>query len=578
MVFNELPFLIFLAVVVAVYYLLPLLLRYGFPALFAPFDALNGRFPHLLRNGFLLAASCYFYIQTVPVFAVYMTASIVFTYSLSLLIGATKKLRVEAALPPAAPATTRVFRNGVFVDVVPEPEPAPEPQEQRVDAMGPRGKKAVFIIAIILNIGLLFVFKYADFFSGMFNSVVGVFGGVFSLPILKLAAPLGISFYVFQSTGYVIDVYRKKVAPERNPITYAAFISFFPQISSGPIGRADQLLPQFRQAHPLNYKNLLYGGQRFIWGLFKKVVLANWLGIIVDTIYSDISSYSGLTLIGAAVMYGLFIYIDFSAYTDMALGTAKALGFTLVENFKAPYFATNMSGFWRRWHASLTSWLTDYIFTPLVWSRWANKLAFGKKWEDRAPHFAANILIVFLISGLWHGANYNFIIWGSLHGLFRVGEELFHKIRRPGKIKNKYALAAINPFKRIVVFVLATFAHIFFYFGDETPSYTLGVIKKMIAPLSWTALMDTVRAIVSTYVVSDANYVNIMFYVLGFALLLLAVCDYFVIYRAKKTRDNPCNVLQHLPFLLRWPCYIFIIAAIIAYGYFGTSEFVYFQF
>jgi D-alanyl-lipoteichoic acid acyltransferase DltB (MBOAT superfamily) len=356
-------------------------------------------------------------------------------------------------------------------------------------------------------------------------------------------------------------------------------VAFFPCLLAGPIDRPATLIPQLQNRRIFDFNLTVDGMRQILWGLFKKVVIADNCVVYVNEVFGgNYQLQSGATLLLAAVIFSFQMYADFSGYSDMAIGVAKLLGFRVTRNFDYPFFAQNIAEYWRKWHISLTSWLTDYVFTPLVWSRWVNKLVFGKKWQDRAPHFAANILIVFLISGLWHGASYNFLIWGALHGLFRLVEELLHKIRKPGKTKNKFVLALINPFKRLVVFMLATFAHIFFYFGDKSPSYVLDVIRKMVPPFAWAELWETMRSVVSVYVAGDANYINHIFYVLGGALVLVMLCDYFVIYRATKKRDNPCNVLQHLPFLLRWPCYLLIVAAIVAVGYFGTSEFVYFQF
>lgn len=543
--------------------------------------------PHVLRNAFLLIASYYFYMQTVPVFAVYIAASTLLTYGSALLSrkpGFSSKLKeVNNSVSfsesvSGQPKKKKVFSAaaGTFVEVDAEPVTKPTKDSAKNSSGSGRGLKIMLLVTVLLNLSFLLVFKYAAFFADIINPLFTVIGLSFTVPRLDLIAPLGISFYTFQSLGYIIDVYRNKVEPERNPINYAVFISFFPQILSGPIGRSNQLLPQFKKRHPIKYQNLLFGAQRFMWGLFKKAVLADWLGLVVDGIYGNVRNNVGLPLLAAAVLYGLFIYLDFSAYCDMALGAAKMLGFDLLENFQAPYFATNMSGFWRRWHMSLTFWLTDYIFTPLVWSRWVNKLAFGKKWQDHAPHFAANIIIVFLISGLWHGASINFLIWGGLHGIFRVGEELLHKIRKPGKIKSKLLLTVVNPFKRLIVFSLACFAHIFFKL--PTTAEAVFVIKNMFKPTELMEFVATVYRLIYLNIASGVEFIDVMLYVIGGGLLLVMLCDYFVIYRAKKSRSNPGNVLQHLPFLLRWPVYLFIVAAIIAFGYFGSSAFVYFQF
>jgi len=469
--------------------------------------------------------------------------------------------------------------------------PVSQYEEEFVDVYR-KGHSArfLFILVLLLNLSALVFFKYTNFLGEVLNPLFTRLHVGFTLPTLSLLLPLGISFYTFQSIGYMIDVYRGKIKPEKNPIDYALFMCFFPHILSGPIARFSQLMPQIKSKRRLNYQNLLFGAQRFAWGLFKKTVISDWFLMVSSELYARMYTQTGLPVIVAAILYGLYVYMDFSAYCDMALGAARMLGFTLIENFGAPYFAINFSSYWKRWHISLTTWLTDYIFTPLVWSRWWNKLFFGKHWEDHAPHFAANIVIIFLISGIWHGAGYAFLIWGALHGIYRLLEELLHKIRKPGQIKNKALLWLINPFKRLVVFALATIAHVFFAVGNGSIAPPEGAarssnlsdaayaFKAMIGPFDFSALLDSLTSIFRTYVTSDARYIQYHMAVIAGACLLVMLLDYLVIYRATKKRVNPGNVLQHVPFLLRWPIYLFMVAAIILVGYFGNSPFIYYNF
>ncbi len=488
--------------------------------------------PQKLRNYALFIASYYFYMQTAPVNVIYMVASTLLTFGSALL-------------------STRIANK--------------------------RTSDWFLALTIVLNLSCLLVFKYSTFFADIVNGIAMSVGGKAFVPLRSWIAPLGISFYTFQSLGYVIDVYRKKVAPERNIATYAVFISFFPQILSGPIGRADQLLPQFKETHPLRYQNILFGGQRFLWGLFKKAVIADWLGTVVDNIYGNFTERSGLILLAAVVLFALQLYFDFSAYTDMALGAAKMLGFSLLENFRAPLFATNMSDFWKRWHISLTSWFNDYIFTPLVWSRWVNKLVFGKKWQDRAPHFALNILIVFAVSGLWHGASLSFVLWGLLHGAFRVAEEILHKIKKPAKIKNKWLRGVRNTGKRLIVFCLSAGSLVFFRL-PTTFQYAQYVFQNLFTSFDWNAMVADIYRIIYENIASSVGFVTFILWVVGAAIALVLTCEYFVIYKAPKNRDNPGNILQHVPAIPRWICYVFILASIVAVGVFGSSSFVYFNF
>ncbi len=327
-------------------------------------------------------------------------------------------------------------------------------------ARTPRRRNALFAVGLLVPLAALFFFKYLDFFARSLALLLGRWGIAWAPSSLGLVLPLGISFYTFQAIGYLIDVRNGVVQPERDFWTFALFVSFFPQILAGPIGRARELLPQYRETHAFSYGGFVAGAQRFLTGAFKKIVIADGLGVFVDEVYASLPAREGMTVLLATLFYAVQLYFDFAGYTDMALGTAKLFGFTLRENFAAPYFATNFSGFWKRWHMSLTSWFTDYVFTPLVWSRWANKLFFGKKWDEHRPHFALNLLLVFLVSGLWHGAAWTFVIWGLLNGLYRVGEELLHKIRPLKKSAGQGVVK--KACKRVGVFLLFAASLVFF--------------------------------------------------------------------------------------------------------------------
>lgn len=436
-----------------------------------------------------------------------------------------------------------------------------------------RAKSVVKVLGILSVLSFLFYFKYTNFFITTFNSLLSSVGSGHSFNTLQLLVPVGISVYTFQAIGYLIDVNNGKLEPERNLVRYALFLSFFPQVRMGPIARSNQLLPQFRERHPLRYQNILFGGQRFLWGLFKKAVVADWLFLIIENVYGGLSLKSGAPLLMAVVFYALMLYLDFSAYSDMALGSAKMMGFELLENFATPYFATNMSGFWKRWHMSLTSWLADYVFTPLVWSRWVNKLVFGKKWNDHAPHIAANLIIVFLVSGFWHGATLNFLIWGALQGIYRVAEEWMHKIRKPKKLQNSFLDGMRNAAKRLVVYVLFAFSLIFFRLPD--PADAFYVISHMFDSFRFSELAAIVQNTVLINVSGSPGYMVYTLIVVGISLLLIALLDWFIIYKAPKTRINAGNVLQHLSAVPRWLCYIFMILAILSVGVFGKSGFIY---
>ena len=319
------------------------------------------------------------------------------------------------------------------------------------------GKKKGWTLAggIIVLAGILFVYKYLSFTLSVFADITGR-----EPPVLKLMMPLGISFYIFQMIGYLIDVFHEKLAPERDIVKYALFVSFFPQILSGPIGRATELLPQYEGSRRFEYLNVTEGMRRFLCGAARKIVVADGIGILVDSVYREPGSVGGLAAVLATLLYSVQLYFDFSGYSEMAIGSAKMLGITLRENFKAPYFAVSMSDFWRRWHISLTSWLEDYIFIPLVWSRWWDKVFFRKTMDERKPSVLINIFIIFIISGIWHGAGWNYIIWGSLQGIYRIIEELIQKKHKRKKLKdmNRFEIFA----HRAKVFVLWSISLVFF--------------------------------------------------------------------------------------------------------------------
>ena len=258
--------------------------------------------------------------------------------------------------------------------------------------------KGVLAVCLALDIVLLFLFKYVNFALALAGQVLNGLGFDFSAPVLDIVLPVGISFYLFQAMGYVIDVYRGRAEAERDFLLYALFLSFFPQVVSGPIGRADELLPQFRSEHPFDWDCFRRGLLRFLWGALKKLVLADRLAVLVNTVYAAPETFGSLQLMGAAVAFSFQIYCDFSAYTDMALGVAHSMGFTLRENFRTPYFARSIADFWRRWHMSLTSWFRDYLYIPLGGSR-----------KGTARKFC-NVLIVFAVSGLWHGAAMTYVV------------------------------------------------------------------------------------------------------------------------------------------------------------------------
>lgn len=297
------------------------------------------------------------------------------------------------------------------------------------------------MLSVLTNLGLLFTFKYLDFFIGSVNAI-----SQSSIPFVNLLLPMGISFYTFQTLAYSIDIFQGKIKCERHLGKFALYVSFFPQLVAGPIERAENLLPQFQNiTNKFNYNRFASGLTQVIIGLFKKVVIADLISIYVESIYGKHELSTGFTLLFATYLFAIQIYCDFSGYTDIAIGCARILGFDLMENFKQPYFSVSITEFWRKWHISLSTWLRDYLYIPLG----GNK--YGKLFTYR------NLMITMLLGGLWHGASWNFVIWGALHGFFLAVEKLTNF---PEFIKAKSSI--IKLLSGVLIFHLVCFSWIFF--------------------------------------------------------------------------------------------------------------------
>jgi alginate O-acetyltransferase complex protein AlgI len=268
-----------------------------------------------------------------------------------------------------------------------------------------RQRKMLLILSISVNLGFLAVFKYYNFFIENLSNSFTLMGGQLNVSQLEIVLPVGISFYTFQTLSYSIDVYRKKLKPTKDMISFFAFVCFFPQLVAGPIERATNFLPQFYVKRRFDYGKAVDGMQQILWGLIKKIVIADNCAIYANMIFDNSQNYSGSTLIFGAIFFSFQIYGDFSGYTDIAIGTSRLFGFNLKKNFNYPYFSRDIGEFWRRWHISLSSWFRDYLYIPLGGSR------------RKLPRSIANIFIIFIVSGLWHGANWTFVLWGVINAL-----------------------------------------------------------------------------------------------------------------------------------------------------------------
>jgi alginate O-acetyltransferase complex protein AlgI len=414
-----------------------------------------------------------------------------------------------------------------------------------------RYKKIVLILCLILNLGFLFCFKYLNFSINILNSILSLSGSNVTYSLWNIILPVGISFFIFQALGYVFDVYKKKVSVETNFSDFSLFVSFFPQLLSGPIGRADQLLIQFKIEHRFNYNNSRDGLQLIIWGLFQKIVIANRLAIYVDRVYNNLDCFSSYEIGFATLLFAIQIYCDFSGYSDMAVGLAKMLGFDLIRNFKRPYFSNSVGEFWHRWHISLSSWLRDYIYFPLGGSR-VSKL-----------RHKVNLMITFLVSGLWHGANWTYILWGGVHGVALVVESI-----KPFNSEKEN----VNKLHRFVIFIFVCFAWIFFRANSISDAFY--VIKKLTIDVSALSL-DNINKFVSgiDFVTFNNVVTHSIINSLTFVSLLIIIIIQFVF------EDEFIDIyLNNKNRITRLTFNITIVMLILFCGVFDNTQFIYFQF
>lgn len=338
------------------------------------------------------------------------------------------------------------------------------------EANSPGKKKGWFWLSIGINLGFLGVFKYYNFFITSFAGLLTNFGLQVNITTLNVVLPVGISFYTFHGLSYVIDIYYNRIKPERNFNDYALFVSFFPLLVAGPIERATHLLPQIKAPRSFSYQKGVDAARQILWGVFKKVVIADNCAEYVNKIFGDAGSYSGSTLAIGALLFAFQIYCDFSGYSDIALGTARLFGIELIRNFAFPYFSRDVAEFWRRWHISLSTWFRDYLYIPLGGSR------------GGALRKIRNTFIIFLVSGFWHGANWTFIIWGLLNALFIMPSVLFKTNRNNLNIvaEGKWFPSLRELFHMIVTFILIVFAWIFFRAKNVSHafSYISGIFSK----------------------------------------------------------------------------------------------------
>lgn len=413
--------------------------------------------------------------------------------------------------------------------------------------IGTKNSKYWLFVSLIFNLGILGFFKYYNFFIESWVNFFALMGiELTNTWSLNIILPVGISFYTFQTLSYSLDIYYKKLKPTKNFIDFAAFVSFFPQLVAGPIERASNLLSQISAEKKFDYNQCKDGLKLILWGMFKKVVIADALAPIVDDIFFNYQSYPASTLLMGICFFSFQIYGDFSGYSDIAIGTAKLFGIELMSNFKFPYFSRNISEFWQRWHISLSDWFKNYIYIPLGGNR------VGKFKSIR------NIFIVFLVSGFWHGANWTFIIWGLLHAILYLPIFLSKKNRKFANttIATNTLLPSFNEiFQVISTFSLVTFAWIFF--RAETTSKALGFIKQILTNFKF------------QYYAHPNGYRIIDYFIL---LIIFIAFEYVI----RKDERNPFKFKSKL---LRLACYILIIFGMLLFYDDGIDRsFIYFQF
>lgn len=457
--------------------------------------------PQAMRVYLLLVASCVFYMAFVPAYILILAITIVIDYI-----------------------------AGIYLE--------------RVTG---RARTALLVVSIVATCLVLFVFKYFAFFTGSFVGFASLFGWKVTNPTLDIILPIGLSFHTFQSLSYVVEVYRGHQKAERDFSIYATYVMFFPQLVAGPIERPQNLLGQFRTYHAFEYSRAVGGLKRMAWGFFKKLVVADRLAIYVNDVYATPQSHNGLQLTIATVFFAYQIYCDFSGYSDIAIGSARVLGFKLMENFDTPYHSRSVGEFWRRWHMSLSTWFRDYVYVPLGGSRVG------------PIRRARNILVTFGISGLWHGANWTYVLWGVLNGLYLIVSWITQPI--VGRLFGAVRLGENHPLRQALLiagtFFLTCIAWVLFRAQSLTDAGY--IYTHWLHDWNWQAL-------------ATANFSERQFIPALTAVVVLELIQAI-------NRHVPLDSkVTGLPTALRWPAYAGFIFAVILFGVYRSNQFIYFQF
>ena len=417
----------------------------------------------------------------------------------------------------------------------------------------PKARRFILTLSLLASLGILFSFKYFDITNRAFHAIFERLGIGFDI---YLVLPLGISYFTFQTMSYILDVYRGGIKAEKHAGVYALFIAFFPHVTAGPIPRANQLLPQFRATHHPDYELIVSGLQRMAWGFFKKLVIADRLAAAVNLVYNDPTAYTGFSLILATYAFAFQIYCDFSGYADIAIGAARVMGFKLQENFQQPYYANSIPDFWRRWHITLYNWLRDYIFYPL--NRALKRSRFA---ADGIILLALPPLLTMLVSGLWHGTTWAFIVWGGLHGIYMAGSVLWGR----SKFSNHLALSflpsqIVTGLKVFATFNLVCFSWIFFRANS---------------------LSDAMYIVQNLFINMEFN--SRLFDLMPFGwydwlISLLAILIMEAVHWKQQKAGSLREVIRRQPIWLRWSIYYLLTVSVFVFGRFGAVEFIYASF
>ncbi|WP_232335588.1 MBOAT family O-acyltransferase [Mucilaginibacter arboris] len=410
-------------------------------------------------------------------------------------------------------------------------------------------RKLFLTLSLIANIGVLAFFKYFNFINHNLTYLFQGFGINYQLPYLSILLPIGLSFHTFQAMSYTIEVYRGNHPAERHFGIYALYVMFYPQLVAGPIERPQNILYQFREKHDFNYNQVTGGLKLAAWGLFKKVVIADRLSIVVDTVYNHPKDYNSFSLILATVFFAFQIFCDFSGYSDMAIGIARVMGFKLLTNFNKPYQAKSLHEFWQRWHISLSTWFRDYLYISLGGNR------------VTIPRWYLNLFIVFLVSGLWHGANWTYVIWGALHGFYLIFALVTKNFRQ--KISNALFIDKIIFLPTLTTFLLVCFAWIFFRADNVQTAF-------YIAKHIFTGMPDLLKN--HQHLMEGYNLNNKDLALCVLLIVFLELVQYLQI------KINLAQKIAQKPVYIRFAAYFILLILIAVFGEFSQRQFIYFQF